>query len=481
VEREGSASALVLDIANAAAERVAREFPGKWVMAPAYAWGIQLPKTLRPRENVMISVAPIENDFGHPIATGTQENNVAFRAMMDEWAGTGRPIWVWDYTTNFTHYLMPHPNLDALTANLKYYADRGVTGYMAQGSHTCINAEFAQLRMWVLAKSMWNPELDGRALVEEFCRGYYGAAGPFILGYIDTVHRPVRELPELRVACYNDFTAPWLAPDVLAEAEGHMRAAEAAVAGDPIVLERVRLAHIPLQYVLAVRQPSSATWRAVEQRLGKMDSTAFASKLADGLDMFYTKTGRPWGMDESGGRSFADFSAYLRQWAGRCGAGGDALPPELAGETGWFRLIHPWQIDQESLSWGTRPLEDPDTSDGWAMKAADEGWTMGYRFVAGDDYEPGKRYTLFVRAKCPQPTAEGDAFACGVYGRDPLPTIDKTVHTQELTPDHYQVFEVGTLELAPGHSFWICTAKREDQYTVAEVRLDCLWLRQAQE
>jgi len=106
---------------------------------------------------------------------------------------------------------------------------------------------------------------------------------------------------------------------------------------------------------------------------------------------------------------------------------------------------------------------------------------MGYRFVAGDDYEPGKRYTLFVRAKCPQPTAEGDAFACGVYGRDPLPTIDKTVHTQELTPGHYQAFEVGTLELAPGHSFWICTTKREDQYTVAEVRLDCLWLRQAQD
>jgi hypothetical protein len=55
VKSEGSASALVLDIANEAADRVAKEFPGKFVMAPAYAWGIQMPKTLRPRENVIIS------------------------------------------------------------------------------------------------------------------------------------------------------------------------------------------------------------------------------------------------------------------------------------------------------------------------------------------------------------------------------------------------------------------------------------------
>jgi len=480
VEREGSASALVLDIANAAADRVAQEFPGKLVMAPAYAWGIKLPNTLRPRDNVMISVAPIENDFGHPVVIGTQEENVAFRAMMDEWGQTGRPIWVWDYTTNFTHYLMPHPNLDVLAANLKYYADRGVTGYMAQGSHTCINAEFSRLRMWVLAKAMWDPELDNRALVEEFCNGYYGPAGPAILRYIDTIHRPVREDAEMHVACYNDFRAPWLAPEVLAEAEGHMRQAEAAVADDPQLLDRVRLAHVPLQYVLAVRQPTSRTWQLIEERLGPLDHAAFAHGFADRLDRFFISTGRPWGMDESGGRSFDDFAAYLRGWAKKAGPAGDTLPPELANEPAWYRPIHPWQIDQQNLNWGTRPFEDADASDGWVMKATSEGWTMGYRFVAGDDYTPGKRYTLFVRTKCPPPTRNGPAFSCGVYGKDPLPSIQTTIPTDALTPDQYQAFEVGTIELGPGHSFWICTAKSDDQYTVPEVRLDCFWLREVE-
>ncbi|NPV47956.1 MAG: DUF4838 domain-containing protein [Armatimonadetes bacterium] len=479
VEREGSASALVLDIANAVAERVAREFPGKLVMAPAYAWGLKLPRALRPRDNVIICLAPIENDFGHPVATGSHERNVQCRAVVDEWASTGRPIWVWDYTTNFNHYLMPHPNLDVLAANVKYYVDRGATGYMAQGSHTCINAEFSRLRMWVLAQAMWNPELDNRALVEEFCHGYYGPAGPAVLRYIDTIHQPVRQQPGLLVPCYYDFDPPWLAPEVLVEAERHMREAEAAVADDQTLLDRVRLAHIPLQYVLAVRQPTSATWRLIEERLGNLEPAALATQVAADMERFFVATGKPYGMDESGGRSFVDFVAYLRQWAAKCGAKGDALPPELVGQTGWFRLIHPWQVDQNSLSWGTRPFEDADASDGWAMKATSEGWTMGYSFVVGDDYTPGKRHTLYVRVKCPEPTFDGDAFSCGIYGKDPLPKIDRTVSTKELTPARYQVIEVGTLELAPGHRFWICTNKRDGRYAVSEVRLDCLWLREA--
>jgi hypothetical protein len=144
------------------------------------------------------------------------------------------------------------------------------------------------------------------------------------------------------------------------------------------------------------------------------------------------------------------------------------------------RLIHPWQIDQQALAWGTRPFADPDASDGLAMRAKDEGWTMNYSFVPGDDFTPGKRYTLFVRVRCPQPTADGDAFSSGIYGKKPLPRIDKTVPVKVLTPGRYQVLEVGTLELQPGHRFWIALAKGKSGYAVPEVRLDSFWLREAE-
>jgi hypothetical protein len=257
-----------------------------------------------------------------------------------------------------------------------------------------------------------------------------------------------------------------------------MREAESAAGNDAVLLDRVRLAHVPLQYMLAVRQPSSGTWKRIEQELGKIDRSAFANSLADRLDQFFIKTGKPWGMDESGGRGFPDFVAYLRQWAAKAGPAGDALPPELRGVDD-YRMIHPWQIDQQNLAWGTRPFEDADASDGWAMRAKDDGWTMSYRFVAGDDFTPGKRYTLLARARCPQPTAGGEAFACGIYGKDALARIDRVVPTQALTPGRYQVVEVGTLEMHAGHCFWMALVKGENGYAVPEVRLDCFWLREA--
>jgi hypothetical protein len=334
--------------------------------------------------------------------------------------------------------------------------------------------------MWVLAKALWHPEADNQALVAEFCHGFYGAAGPAMLKYIEAIHRPIRKDSGLYVSCYNDFTSPWLMPEVLVELEGFLREAEAAVAKDAVLLDRVRLAGVPLRYVTAVRQPSSGTWKAIERKFGRVNRAEFATSVADHLDQFFIKTGKPWGMDETGGRSFPDFVAYLRQWGAKAGPAGDALPPELRGTEGDFRLIHPWQIEQQKLNWGNRPFADPEASDGWAMRAQDEGWTMSYNFVPGDDFTPGKRYALFVRVRCPSPTSDGDAFACGIHGKEPLPRLDKIVLTSGLTPGKYQVVEIGTLEMHPGHGFWIALVKGKNGYAVAEVRLDCLWLREAE-
>ena len=90
----------------------------------------------------------------------------------------------------------------------------------------------------------------------------------------------------------------------------------------------------------------------------------------------------------------------------------------------------------------------------------------------------GSGYTLFVRVRCPTPTKEGKAFSCGIYGRPPLPSIQKTVSTQTLTPNKYQVIEVGTIMPESGHGFWMALSGSKGEYAVSEVRLDCLWLRE---
>ncbi len=311
VQREGSEEAVALELANRVADRVAEEFPGKFVVVPAYNTAMKMPKTVRPRSNVTIWLYPREIDFGHSVATGAQATNVEFRSALDQWSGAARRIWVGDYAGNFSHYLMPHPNLDVLVPNVKYYTDHHATGYSVRGNYTCANAEFSRLRMWVLAHAMWNPEVDGRALVAEFCNGYYGPAGPEILKYIDAVHRPVRNNPMLYVQTAYDDEMPWLAADVLAEAAVHLREAERKVAGNSVLEKRVRHACMPLWYVLAVRGPSSQTWRVVESRLGPLRGAELAVTLANTI----AEHGITCLAEGDSPQRVKDFADYLRDWS----------------------------------------------------------------------------------------------------------------------------------------------------------------------
>jgi hypothetical protein len=477
VEREGSDEALLLELANQVADRVAQGFPGRLVVAPAYCLGMILPRAVRPRDNVVICLYPKENDFGHPVATGSQVTNAQFRSTMDQWSGIARRIWVGDYATNFSHYLMPHPNLDVLVPNIKYCVDHHATGYSVQGNYSGVNVEFSPLRMWVLAKAMWDPEADGKSLVAEFCCGYYGPAGSEILKYIDAIHKPVRDNPMLYVqTSYND-RMPWLAPDVLVEAERHLREAKKKVAGKPELEKRVRHAHMPLWYVLALRGPSSRTWRAIDQKLSVTAPAEIARRLAEAIEENHV-TALAMGDSE---QRVKDFVAYLRDWSSRAGAEADLLPPELKGVAGdGDRLINAVQIDYQNRGWTGGPVRDPDASTGWALASKDRGWAMCYRFSAADDFVPGKRYTLTVRVKCSQPKKEGPAFRCGVHAEDGYSPTQKTVPTKELTPGRYQPIEVGTLAFQPGHVVWFdLNANGKGDYPLSEIRLDCIWLREA--
>ncbi len=475
-EGEGSDEALVLELANQVADRVAQEFPGRFVVAPAYCLGMILPKTVRPRDNVVICLYPKENDFGHPVAIGSQITNVQFRRAMDQWSGVSQRIWVGDYATNYFHYLMPHPNLDVLVPNIKYYVDHHATGYAVRGNYSGVNVEFSPLRMWVLAKAMWNPEADGKALVAEFCNGYYGPAGPEILKYIDAIHRPVRDNPRLYVQTAYDDRMPWLAPDVLVEAERHLREAEKKVAGKPELEKRVRHAHMPLWYALALRGPSSQTWRSIKRKLGPVPSSEITARLATTIE----EHGITTLSQGNGPERVKEFLAYLREWSSRVGTEEDLLPPELKGAArDGYRLINAVQIDHQNQGWTGGPVRDPDASTGWALASKDRGWAMCYRFSEADDFVPGKRYTLTVRVKCSQPKKEGPAFSCGVHAEDGYSPTRKTVPTKELTPARYQAIEVGTLAFQPGHVVWFdLNADGKGDYPLSEIRLDCIWLRE---
>jgi hypothetical protein len=243
VKEQGSESALVLDLANYVADGIKDEFPNVAVDTLAYQWSRHATHSMRPRPNVIVRLCSIECDFGQPLDA---PKNAAFAKDVLDWSRLTNRLYVWDYVTNFANYLQPIPNESVLGPNMKFLHDHGMRGMFEEGDYNSNGGAGSELKGWLLAQLMWDPNGDDKALMDEFASGYYGAAGPEIKAYW-------RDIDALGAATsvniYQDANAPFLTYSLLKHAEAHFEAAEAKVANDPDKLWRVKISHLPVQYV----------------------------------------------------------------------------------------------------------------------------------------------------------------------------------------------------------------------------------------
>ena len=252
-EKEGGPSGTMLTFANKVADIVGEEFPNVSVQTNAYTYTRKPPKTIRGRPNVSVRVASgIQNCLVHPVESDNFVHTKKFRAELIEWSKIVKFIYVTEYITNFHHYLVPFPNFDALSRNIKFYADNKVRGMCMFGRTQTLGGEMGELRAYVLAKCLWNPRYDARKAMGEFLDGYYGLAAPPIREYLEMLHKKVRD-DNTHAFLWTKVSVSYLAPEIIGRASELFDEAERLVAGDPDLLNRVQVARLGIQYVKLTR------------------------------------------------------------------------------------------------------------------------------------------------------------------------------------------------------------------------------------
>jgi len=244
-EKEGSHAAQVLYLVNRVAEAVEREFPDQAVVTLAYEWSLTPPETIRPRDNVIVRLSTIRCDFSTPL--GPRRGSWPFHKALEGWHALSDRIWVWDYTTYFSYYLLPWPNYRVMDDNLRYFVENGVTGVVEQHNWQSRGGAMAPLKAYLLARFLWKPDADEAAITTEFLEGVYGAAAPPIQGYLDLLAEKVEDA-EIPLKIYGSRTPKYLTLDVLQEADALWERAAAAVADQPELLTRVQQARLSLDY-----------------------------------------------------------------------------------------------------------------------------------------------------------------------------------------------------------------------------------------
>ena len=248
-EEEGSPAGPMLRFVNAVSADTEQEFPNVAISTLAYQYTRKPPKLVKPRPNVIVQLCSIECSFSKPLA---DERNKPFRDDIIGWSQICNRLYIWDYTTNFRHHIMPHPNLRVLGPNVKFFVDHNVKGIFEQGAYTTNGAEMAELRAWVLAKLLWDPSRSGDQLVEEFLEGYYGPAAPYMKKYLATVHDAVDQSGDW-LGCCEKHTAKYLNFETLTKGRIYLLRAEGQVKDDPVLQFRVQVAELPVMYTFMMR------------------------------------------------------------------------------------------------------------------------------------------------------------------------------------------------------------------------------------
>lgn len=169
--------------------RFAKDFPDKTISTLAYRQSIHPSKFVKPLPNVEIMLCYTHLNRAIPISTGPQ-NAKMFRDITDSWLRQTQNIFVWDYEVNYMNTLSPFPNFSVLQPNIQYFSDKNLKKVFIEGTGYQ-KSEFNELKCYLIAKLLWNPDIDLLKIQNEFIDAFYGPAAPEIKEYIAAMENEV--------------------------------------------------------------------------------------------------------------------------------------------------------------------------------------------------------------------------------------------------------------------------------------------------
>lgn len=273
-EEEESQAGSVIRFVNAVAEEVSREYPDILIHTFAYLYCRKPPKLVRPAKNVIVRLCTIECCSGHPIeqcgrerggidvqygssANFSEAESVCESAFIQDlkgWSQICENLYIWDYTVNYANYLLPFPNLNVFQENLRLFRKYGVKGVFEQGNFSLGRCSaLGQLKIYLLAKLLWNPDEDVHELIHDFVKGYYAGAENAMLRYVELwLEQPGKH----HIGIYDSPDSAWLDDEWILNAESILAEALSQVEDDT-VLERIRREALSPAYARLTREDVS--------------------------------------------------------------------------------------------------------------------------------------------------------------------------------------------------------------------------------
>ena len=465
-EEEGAQSGLLIRFVNQVAEEIEKEFPDVFVETLAYQYTREPPKYAQPRQNVVVRLCTIECSFVHPLTDG---ENRSFYDDMHGWSKIAKQLFIWDYVTNFSSYMMPHPNLRVLAPNIRLFVEHGAIGLFEQGDAYCTAGDFVRMRNWVISHLMWNPALDEKKLTEEFLAGYYGnKAAPILLEYFDTLLNRAESTGE-HIGCFMETTDNWLDYETLCKATALFdQAIDAAIresGNDSEFVYRLRRERLPLEHVWLREYYKFERFAEAKgvRFVGPAEPMQACIDFFDMCEKYGVKAYREYDTPE-------DFDEFKVNTFFRFGS-----LPTMSSE---FRNLAPdaW-IDIQEYDFRTVNvkgwfsfIDDPAASNRRAVAMPGNHFEWAVSIPARTNHplfknaDMNTKFKVIAYVRCDATAKDGSAMTLGIYDKkENVAVAERTTTVSEIAGSRYQKIEFESLPLTQSMYIWFAPPKREGE------------------
>ena len=184
----GAHSAVILHFVNRIADAVqAAGYDNVAIDTFAYQYSRQAPQGIVPRDNVIVRLCTIECCFSHTLDDPSCPRNAALMRDLRDWSAICGRLYIWDYTTNYANTCLVFPDFAVIRRNIQIFYENNVKGVYEEGNFYLpqCDAEFGDLRMYLIAKCLQDPYCALDAETDGFLAAYYGGGWRSIRRAID--------------------------------------------------------------------------------------------------------------------------------------------------------------------------------------------------------------------------------------------------------------------------------------------------------
>ena len=442
--REKSQAGTLLAFVNAIAAAVEPEYPDAVIQTLAYSYTRRPPATLVPRRNVQVCLCTIECDFTRSLEESRALENRQVRHAFGVWRKGGRPLSVWDYAADFACWIHPWPNIGTLRKNLAFYRTNGADQIYELGDGGVANDVWCDIRAWLIAKWMWNPDLPPEPLLVRCFADAFGPAAPEMRRYFDLLHASPRDTRRFPMGCFAGIHSRTVPDDALeAGAELFARAAE-KVSGTQFA-DRVARARVSVDFARALRGYGRPFLRRDTSGIDRVryESQRAGARRARAL------------LD---GMRVSDDRARDVLYRGLLRAFAEAEPPRAPNRR---VSLEEWYFLGSQVYEKLEFVDDPRAKDGRALRlAGTHPAQIAWLDFAALQMDADGVYAPRIRVRFDGGSPTGGVFRAGVFNRlGERSQAFLAPKAAETSPSGYAWYTLGTFTPKASDALWVSPAR----------------------